>query len=484
MRYCWALLIYLLSLTTLGTPGQDEPASGLNISGLYRACGQNCLYLILSMKDKPTSLAQIEKILKPRDNGDSTIQELEDAARYYGLQTISLSADLEHLPSIPLPAIIQLAPKSGPTNTSHYIVLAGLTQKGAVVIDAPKRPAYITYSELKRTWTGIIVAFPNDQIEAEHVLGMTSTRWRYYFSFASFAVGLSLCFFLYRLFRARVGGRTQSGGIALWTCLIIVHISGISGCMPAESRPIFTMERDTVDLGVCDIGINHFDINFHNTGNSPLIIHHAKASCSCTVASIPEKPIAAHTRGAVAGTVNVKPGEGSAEVLIRTNEVNVTEKKVKLTWFGKLSPTLSVPQIDVLCRRGERSEIPFEIYYPGGPKEMTLEYLGSQGVPDGSNIKLVSNDPASIQANPAISRVMASGCARFLFTAIAPDQTVESIQEVRIKVLQRGVEYTLPLLVKFKIHDGIQASPSSVMFQRNYVGKNDFSQTISSSQVR
>ena len=87
----------------------------------------------------------------------------------------------------------------------------------------------------------------------------------------------------------------------------------------AASGPVMTFEVTTVDYGKIEKGaepVRHF--KFTNTGNEPLMIKSAKASCGCTVPTYPMEPI--------------MPGE-SANIDVRydTHRVGPFSKQVTLT---------------------------------------------------------------------------------------------------------------------------------------------------------
>lgn len=92
------------------------------------------------------------------------------------------------------------------------------------------------------------------------------------------------------------------------------------GAMAAKAQgPVMTFEVTTIDYGKIEKGadpLRHF--KFTNTGNEPLIINSAKASCGCTVPTYPQEPI--------------MPGE-SANIDVRydTQRVGNFNKQVTLT---------------------------------------------------------------------------------------------------------------------------------------------------------
>ena len=83
--------------------------------------------------------------------------------------------------------------------------------------------------------------------------------------------------------------------------------------------PVMSFESLTLDYGDIDKGSDPLrTLKFKNTGDSPLIIKHAKGSCGCTVPIWPKEPI--------------MPGEES-EIQVRydTNRPGPIRKTVRIT---------------------------------------------------------------------------------------------------------------------------------------------------------
>lgn len=87
---------------------------------------------------------------------------------------------------------------------------------------------------------------------------------------------------------------------------------------PKEAFAKMTFESTTMDYGIVSKGSEPTrTFTFKNTGNAPLLITDAKASCGCTVPSFPQ--------GAI------MPGESSAiTVRYDTNRVGVISKSITI----------------------------------------------------------------------------------------------------------------------------------------------------------
>lgn len=77
---------------------------------------------------------------------------------------------------------------------------------------------------------------------------------------------------------------------------------------------------------------------FTNTGEAPLLILNATASCGCTMPKFPKQPVAPGKSGRIKVTYNPKgrPGEFDKTVTVRTNVKQ--QKKVTLKIKGFVSP--------------------------------------------------------------------------------------------------------------------------------------------------
>lgn len=98
--------------------------------------------------------------------------------------------------------------------------------------------------------------------------------------------------------------------------------------VPSGPLPAFKWTQETHDFGTIAEGdIAEHTFKFTNTGEAPLIISNASASCGCTVPSWPKEPI---------------PVGGTGEILVKFNSSNkpgVQNKTVSIT--ANTNPKLS-----------------------------------------------------------------------------------------------------------------------------------------------
>lgn len=107
------------------------------------------------------------------------------------------------------------------------------------------------------------------------------------------------------------------------------------GKVDTSQLPKFTFTNDTYDFGQIKQGEKvSYSFKFKNTGNTPLIISSASASCGCTVPSYPEEPI--------------QPGEESKiDVVFDSNgKMGMQTKTITLV-------SNTIPNTKVLYLRGE-----------------------------------------------------------------------------------------------------------------------------------
>jgi hypothetical protein len=103
--------------------------------------------------------------------------------------------------------------------------------------------------------------------------------------------------------------------------------------VPAGPLPKMTFAESSFDFGNIKQGekVKH-TFMFKNTGEAPLIIENASASCGCTVPQWPRKPIAPGEEGKIDVEFNSagKSGQQSKQISIRANtQPNITELTIK-----------------------------------------------------------------------------------------------------------------------------------------------------------
>lgn len=142
-----------------GTP-LDESRARLTLAGLYKreslpsggtvarttTCGTDCLYYLLAISDHPTSSQRIMDQIPDQDAG-SSLAQLQRAAAQCGLNTRATYDPGRDLGKTPMPAILAVS-------SSHFVLLCGVDQGVAWIIQPPYGVEKISLTELQASWSG------------------------------------------------------------------------------------------------------------------------------------------------------------------------------------------------------------------------------------------------------------------------------------------------------------------------------------------
>ena len=79
----------------------------------------------------------------------------------------------------------------------------------------------------------------------------------------------------------------------------------------------------------------NYDFKFVNTGDSPLVILSAIASCGCTTPTYPEKPVQPGDTATINVRYNPKgrPGEFNKTVVVKSNATKDSRSRVRIKGF-------------------------------------------------------------------------------------------------------------------------------------------------------
>ena len=107
---------------------------------------------------------------------------------------------------------------------------------------------------------------------------------------------------------------------------------------PTSGLPVFEFETDNHEFGIITEGEKvSYTFKFKNTGNAPLVISNASASCGCTVPEWSKEPIAPGATGSIRVKYDTKrPGPINKSVTIDSNAINAPSKVIKIV--GEVGP--------------------------------------------------------------------------------------------------------------------------------------------------
>ena len=115
-----------------------------------------------------------------------------------------------------------------------------------------------------------------------------------------------------------------------------------AGMSFAQGGPEITLDKETHDYGsvtTAHDGNSVFTIT--NTGDKPLILSNARASCNCTVPQWPKEPISPGASAEIKVNYNMKRvGPINKSITITSNAVNSPTKVIRIKGTVKAAPTL------------------------------------------------------------------------------------------------------------------------------------------------
>lgn len=127
----------------------------------------------------------------------------------------------------------------------------------------------------------------------------------------------------------------------LLTCLVTLCLT-VATAIPAfakndktDGEPAITLKEKTYDFGYIDEkgGPVTHEFEFKNTGEAPLIIISATASCGCTRPDYTTEPVAPGKKGKIKVTYlpDGRPGAFEKSIKVRTNTKQSKKFTLKIT---------------------------------------------------------------------------------------------------------------------------------------------------------
>jgi ABC-type bacteriocin/lantibiotic exporter with double-glycine peptidase domain len=174
-------MAYVLTAFTFAS-GEVQPHRSLvseqGESDPYRSCAVNCFYVVCQLRGRDVTFSSVKELLRPRENGDCSIADIERAAKAVGLDAVSAKVDRRDISKIPFPAIAHLRSRALQSSSNHYVVLMGVFREGVVTIDPPNAATYHPHQEFCDDWSGAVVAFPVGEESRRHFVASLSGEWR------------------------------------------------------------------------------------------------------------------------------------------------------------------------------------------------------------------------------------------------------------------------------------------------------------------
>lgn len=108
--------------------------------------------------------------------------------------------------------------------------------------------------------------------------------------------------------------------------LLLMWVFAVLAATGAMAQAVIKFEKTSHNFGKFkETQKVQYAFTFTNTGDQPLVIQQAFASCGCTVANPPKDPIAPGNKGQITVTFNGKgrfPGYFKKPITVRSNAAN------------------------------------------------------------------------------------------------------------------------------------------------------------------
>lgn len=128
--------------------------------------------------------------------------------------------------------------------------------------------------------------------------------------------------------------------------LLMTAFAGGAMAQEVGSGAQIEFKKDTHDYGNVKYGGDGTTVfEFKNTGNAPLIIATAKASCGCTVPDWTKEPVAPGKAGTLKVTYDTKrPGLINKSITVTSNAVNEPTKILRIKGEVGAKPETGMPE--------------------------------------------------------------------------------------------------------------------------------------------
>jgi uncharacterized protein DUF1573/peptidase C39-like protein len=289
-------------------------------------CGQLTLAAAAEYLGGSRSLDRIFELLPP-DGKPQTMDDLRITAHRIGLEASAIRWQAGISPRLPGPAIIRTR-TSDRDVVGHFLLLLGLSDDLALVLDLPDAPQWIPMREIWRTWDGVALhialsksQIPRPEAGAENLavpavgilLGSCALLLLY---------NTPLCRRLRSMCRTSIGHRVAVGIAAFSAPLVafwfLVTTDGfLKDSLAPASRPSLEVNPPSLNIvldaakGSSSVSDVNAIFQISNRGTLPARIKAYKSSCGCALPTVSSNNIPAG--GTVWISVGVRPDIGKAQ---------------------------------------------------------------------------------------------------------------------------------------------------------------------------
>ena len=159
-----------------------------------------------------------------------------------------------------------------------------------------------------------------------------------------------------------------------------------SAFVSAQGKPAITFEKEDHDFGSFaeSLGSVTCTFTFTNTGDAPLLITNASASCGCTRPTFPKEPIAPGKPGEIKVTYNAKgrPGSFRKSVYIYSNaeptKATLHIKGNVISGEKKQHPEFAYTMGSIALKT---RHLPFFEVFTNTPKSLSVEFVNNSRAP-------------------------------------------------------------------------------------------------------
>jgi hypothetical protein len=216
------------------------------------------------------------------------------------------------------------------------------------------------------------------------------------------------------------------------------------------------------DLGTYEQGVHEFSIPIHNGGNGVLQIAAVKASCGCTSIEACDS-VPSGGGGLIKGRITVNQGKGHSRLLVKSNDP-AGDVIIDLQWFGRGSPILSPPFLEISASPEEKVKRSVSVIYPAGKELVLSKITGSPLLVNWSQ----SPEVSSAAPNSVAQEKGYTDTINLMLDLQLPPESGQFAQSLTLSMIQHGQQYDLQLPIRTRVMGDVYCEP-----QKLYLGAQD-----------